>query len=609
MTKISQLAAELDLVGIAGNPFTVDVAFTLTGPAGSLPASDVSTPVVAVLFNGKPFAAGVPTVTTPVSGTIELAFSAAETTAIAAAGTCEWSLSVSFLGTEVTLLAGTVAMEPASTPGVSNSTSANLAVAVGTATAALAITLGTVSTGGGGGGAVTSVFGRTGAVTATTGDYTPAQVGADAAGAAAAEQTRALAAEALLATSAALSTETTRAETAEALALAKSANLSDIASAATARTNLGLGSAATHPSTDFDASGAASTETTRATAAEALLAPKASPTFTGVPVTPALSVTGLTGAIAGGRFIGVTASAAPVSGTFLTGDFCFDLLGNLFVCTVGGTPGTWVNPMTTAVGESAIRANTLNQMAPPTGAILATPQIFTATGTWTPGPNGAQLFAALVVGAGGGGAAATVNIPGGGGGGGEVLPFFYLGNVTAAQTVTIGAGGAANAAGGGTSIGALVTAAGGAAALSGLAQGFGGPGGDNSGGGQAIAGVQATWNSGGAGALPTAIGTYGGPGIQRKGAGGGSGGGTNQAGGFGGGSGGGAPGTGVTNAGGGGGGGLGGNGTNGVGTTGGTGGTAPANSGGGGGGGGRGTVTGGPGGSGGSGYVVIYQVA
>lgn len=48
------------------------------------------------------------------------------------------------------------------------------------------------------GGAVSSVFGRTGAVIAQTGDYTAAQVGADTSGAAATEQTRALAAEALL---------------------------------------------------------------------------------------------------------------------------------------------------------------------------------------------------------------------------------------------------------------------------------------------------------------------------------------------------------------------------------------------------------------------------
>lgn len=41
-------------------------------------------------------------------------------------------------------------------------------------------------------------------------------------------------------------------------ALLKASNLSDLASASTARTNLGLGSAATHPSTDFDSTGAAS---------------------------------------------------------------------------------------------------------------------------------------------------------------------------------------------------------------------------------------------------------------------------------------------------------------------------------------------------------------
>jgi hypothetical protein len=49
------------------------------------------------------------------------------------------------------------------------------------------------------------------------------------------------------------------AATAATAALAKASNLSDLASASTARTNLGLGTAATHASTDFDTAGAAST--------------------------------------------------------------------------------------------------------------------------------------------------------------------------------------------------------------------------------------------------------------------------------------------------------------------------------------------------------------
>jgi hypothetical protein len=49
----------------------------------------------------------------------------------------------------------------------------------------------------------------------------------------------------------------------------------------------------------------------------------------------------LTGATAATRYVGATASGAPVSGTFAVGDFAVDQTGALYVCTVAGSPGTW----------------------------------------------------------------------------------------------------------------------------------------------------------------------------------------------------------------------------------------------------------------------------
>ncbi|MGH2512350.1 MAG: hypothetical protein ACRDGQ_06660 [Candidatus Limnocylindrales bacterium] len=64
----------------------------------------------------------------------------------------------------------------------------------------------------------------------------------------------------------------------------------------------------------------------------------------------------LTGATAATRYVGATASGAPVTGTFAVGDYIIDQSGSAWVCTTAGTPGTWSqlgagsfsNPMTTA---------------------------------------------------------------------------------------------------------------------------------------------------------------------------------------------------------------------------------------------------------------------
>ncbi len=51
----------------------------------------------------------------------------------------------------------------------------------------------------------------------------------------------------------------------------------------------------------------------------------------------------LTGATSASRYVGATTSGAPVSGTFATGDFIIARDGHVFVCTSGGTPGTWAD--------------------------------------------------------------------------------------------------------------------------------------------------------------------------------------------------------------------------------------------------------------------------
>lgn len=75
----------------------------------------------------------------------------------------------------------------------------------------------------------------------------------------------------------------------------------------------------------------------------------------GLPASTAGLPLGLTGATAATRYVGATASGAPTSGTFSTGDYIVDQSGSVWICTAGGTSGTWAqivgggmtNPMTT----------------------------------------------------------------------------------------------------------------------------------------------------------------------------------------------------------------------------------------------------------------------
>ncbi len=64
----------------------------------------------------------------------------------------------------------------------------------------------------------------------------------------------------------------------------------------------------------------------------------------------------LTGAVAATRYVGGTATGAPVSGTFAPGDFVITQDGTVQICTVAGTPGTWAQ----AGGSSS---NQINEIA------------------------------------------------------------------------------------------------------------------------------------------------------------------------------------------------------------------------------------------------------
>jgi hypothetical protein len=61
-----------------------------------------------------------------------------------------------------------------------------------------------------------------------------------------------------------------------------------------------------------------------------------------------LTVTGITGSVSASRYVGATASGAPTTGAHLLGDWVTTQDGNIYICTVAGSPGTWVK-----VGGSA----------------------------------------------------------------------------------------------------------------------------------------------------------------------------------------------------------------------------------------------------------------
>jgi hypothetical protein len=69
---------------------------------------------------------------------------------------------------------------------------------------------------------------------------------------------------------------------------------------------------------------------------------------------PVLLSTGTPGATAASRYVGATTSGAPAAGNFQVGDFVIAQDGHIFICTVAGTPGTWVDAGSYGAGGGGV---------------------------------------------------------------------------------------------------------------------------------------------------------------------------------------------------------------------------------------------------------------
>lgn len=96
----------------------------------------------------------------------------------------------------------------------------------------------------------------------------------------------------------------------------------------------------------------------------------------------------LTGSSDDNRYVGQTAAIAPVAGLHSVGDWVTTTAGRVFVCSVAGTPGTWVE-----VGANMSTTTTVPQLittqaaAPADGTLAASQVTF-----WLDATNGAPVF-------------------------------------------------------------------------------------------------------------------------------------------------------------------------------------------------------------------------
>jgi hypothetical protein len=97
----------------------------------------------------------------------------------------------------------------------------------------------------------------------------------------------------------------------------------------------------------------------------------------GIATPTAVAPTGLTGSVVASRYVGGTASVAPTTGLHAVGDFVITATGRIWVCTVAGTPGTWVEPASVTFAPLASPTLTGTPAAPTAAADTATTQLAT----------------------------------------------------------------------------------------------------------------------------------------------------------------------------------------------------------------------------------------
>jgi hypothetical protein len=76
------------------------------------------------------------------------------------------------------------------------------------------------------------------------------------------------------------------------------------------------------------------------------------------------------------RFVGAVNGSAPASGTYAQGDAVVDVTGDMWVCTVAGTPGTWVQVGGSAGGQVLIADRIITGSAVASVSFLSIPGTF-----------------------------------------------------------------------------------------------------------------------------------------------------------------------------------------------------------------------------------------